>query len=124
MIWKTGNWSIFLNAHVDMPAAAHADPTFLGARRLGRAFALEARDRRPLEEECLRLIADPHQDDYNRLAMHYLFLNYVSFLPEGDAKMKQLQGLEEADRTMPAYLSDRVRGEKKAVNDHSDPGLF
>jgi len=39
-------------------------------------------DRQALEATVLKLIADKGLDDYHRLEMHYLFLNYVSF---GDA---------------------------------------
>lgn len=88
------------------------DPGFSGVNLLGKALALEGGDRRRLEEKVLKLIADKGLDDYHRLAMHYLFLNYIGFLPAGPARIKASSRLERADRTLPEYLSARVKGDK------------
>ena len=77
------------------------DPGFHRARLLGRALALEGGDRTLLEETVLKLIADEGLDDYHRLAMHYLFLNYVSFLPADSWRNEALTKLERADETLP-----------------------
>jgi hypothetical protein len=77
-------------------------------------------DRRGLEEKILRLIADKKLDDYNRLAMHYLFLNYVSLLPDGPERRRDLDRLERADAELPGYLSAKVRLQKQAVDNHAD----
>ena len=81
------------------------DPTFSGAKLLGNALALEGGDRRRLEENVLKLIADNRLDTYHRLAMHYLFSNYVGFLPEGAERRKALARLARADGTLPDYLA-------------------
>ncbi len=100
------------------------DASFNWAKRLGRAFALEARDKRGLEEKVSRLIADKRLDDYNRLALHYLFLNYISFLPDNGERNKAFSRLQRADEALPAYLSARVNAQKQAMNDRRDLALW
>jgi hypothetical protein len=85
------------------------DPSFGGVKLLGGALALEGGDRNRLEEKVLQLIADKGLDDYDRLDMHYLFLNYVSFLAEGPERRRALTRLERADGTLPGYLSATVK---------------
>ena len=96
------------------------DQRFDRARLLGRALALEGGDRRRLEGTVLKLITDAGLDDYHRLAMHYLFLNYESFLPEDGRRSKALERLKKADDTLPGYLSATVKVREKAVYGHAD----
>jgi hypothetical protein len=95
------------------------DPSFPGARELGSALALEGGDRAALEKKVTRLIADKALDDYNRLAMHYLFLDYICFLPVGTERSEAFTKLKRADETLPGYLSARVSGEKEAEISHA-----
>jgi hypothetical protein len=108
----------------DVLASPWPDPTFVRARRLGRALALEGGDKNKLEKTVLRLVSDKGLNDYQRLAMHYLFLNYVDFLPVGRARDKALTALERADGTLPEYLSARVRVQKEALDDRRNLTVF
>jgi hypothetical protein len=58
---------------------------------------MEGGDRRALEKKVLKLIADKGLDEYHRLDMHYLFLNYVEFLPPGSEQNKALARLKQAE---------------------------
>jgi hypothetical protein len=71
--------------------------------RLGRAFA-ETKKRVHMEQAVLSMITDTTLDDLNRLAMHYLFLNYIYYLPKKEDRMAGLDQLEAADKKLPAYL--------------------
>jgi hypothetical protein len=76
--------------------------------RLGRALS-ETTNRRQLEETILAMIQDEKLDDYNRLLMHYLFLNYTYYLPEKKDRERNLQELEQADKTLPVYLRSKIK---------------
>ena len=105
-------------------ASSWPDANFYSARVIGRALALEGGDRSTLEETLLKLIADKGLDTYHRLAMHYLFLNYVSFLPADSWRNEALTKLERADETLPDYLSARIRVREEAVNNHGPVQLW
>ena len=96
------------------------DANFYRAKTLGRALALEGGNRQALEETVLKLIADAGLDVYHRLAMHYLFLNYVSFLPADPGRSKVLARLEQADETLPGYLIAKVKVREQDVDNHRD----
>jgi hypothetical protein len=82
--------------------------------RLGRAFA-ETKNRSVLEQQILSMITDPELDDYNRLLMHYLFLDYLYYLPEKESRLAALQQLEAADKTLPGYLVSKLKINKAGV---------
>jgi hypothetical protein len=71
--------------------------------RLGRAFA-ETKDSSSLELKILSAIEDGQLDDYNRLNMHYLFLNYIYYLRGKDHRVAAIAALEKADKSLPPYL--------------------
>ena len=96
------------------------DQQFHRARLLGRALALEGGDRPRLEGSVLKLIGDAGLDDYHRLAMHYLFLNYESFLPADGRRSEALERLKKADETLPGYLSATVKVRGNEVYDRAD----
>ena len=80
--------------------------------RLGRALS-ETKDRQKLDETILRMIQDEKLDDYNRLLMHYLFLNYTYYLPEKKDREINLQKLEQADKTLPDHIRSKIKINKK-----------
>jgi hypothetical protein len=80
--------------------------------RLGRALA-ETKNRADLENKILSMIQDPELDDYNRLLMHYLFLNYTYYLPNKDDRMHNLDKLESADKYLPEYLRVGIKINRK-----------
>ncbi len=87
--------------------------------RLGRALA-ETKNRVQFEEKVLSMIKDNELDAYNRMLMHYLFLNYVYYLPERNVRMEDLAKLEEADKTLPFFISSRIKINKKNFEDREE----
>jgi hypothetical protein len=80
--------------------------------RLGRALA-ETKNRIQLEDQLITVIKDNELDAYNRMLIHYLYLNYIYYLPEKDARLASLAKLEEADKTLPDFLKSRIRIKKE-----------
>jgi hypothetical protein len=80
--------------------------------RLGRALA-ETKNRQQLEEQLLSMIGDNRLDDYNRMMMHYLFLNYTYYLPLKEDRLNNLKKLEEADRLLPDYMKFKIKINKE-----------
>lgn len=80
--------------------------------RLGRALA-ETKNRTDLENKILNMIQDTELDDYNRLLMHYLFLNYTYHLPNKDDRMHNLDKLEIADKYLPDHLRSGIKINRK-----------
>ena len=80
--------------------------------RLGRALA-ETKNRLQLEEQLLSMIKDNELDTYNRILMHFLFLNYSYYLPQKESRMANLVKLEDADKTLPVYVLSRIKINKK-----------
>jgi hypothetical protein len=79
--------------------------------RLGRALA-ETKNRIQLEEQLLSAIKDNDLDAYNRMLMHYLYLNYLYYLPQKADRLVSLEKLEAADKTLPGFLSSRIEIKK------------
>ena len=82
---------------------------FGSIQRVGRALS-EAKDPAPVEKKMLDMISDNRLDDYNRLIMYYLFLNYNSYLPEEKQKINKEKEIA-ATKTLPAYLAEKVEQE-------------
>jgi len=80
--------------------------------RLGRALA-ETKNRPQLEDQLLTVIKDNELDAYNRVLMHYLYLNYIYYLPGKEARLASLARLEEADKTLPDYVRSRIHIKKE-----------
>jgi hypothetical protein len=80
--------------------------------RLGRALA-ETKNRIQLEDQLLSVIKDNELDAYNRMLMHYLYLNYIYYLPEKEARFTSLAKLEQADKTLPDFLRTRIKIKKE-----------
>jgi hypothetical protein len=80
--------------------------------RLGRALA-ETKNRAQLEDQLISVIKDTELDAYNRLLIHYLYLNYIYYLPEKKARFASLAKLEEADKTLPDNIRSRINIKKE-----------
>jgi hypothetical protein len=66
------------------------------------------------------MIRDNGLDDYNRLVQHFLFLNYTYHLLEKESRVAGIQRLEEADKTLPAYLAGRLKIDHKVIEEGAD----
>lgn len=86
--------------------------------RLGRALA-ETKYKDQFEKQIIEIIKDPELDTYNRMLMHYLYLNYIYNLPEEKIRMASLSKLEEADMTLPYYISSRIKINRKNFEEKS-----
>lgn len=87
--------------------------------RLGRAFA-EAQGRPLLEQKILSIIEDNNLDDYNRLLMHYVFLNYTYYLDKKEDRLASIQKLKDADKKLPGYLIPQVAFKEEVIADDPD----
>lgn len=75
--------------------------------RLGRALS-ETSKSDEIEAKMLQMIADPQLDDYNRLLMYYLFLNYNHYQEDKAKQAEAGEKLMAAAKTLPEYLSSKI----------------
>ncbi|KOY85629.1 hypothetical protein AD998_05215 [bacterium 336/3] len=75
--------------------------------RLGRALS-ESREAKAIETKILEIIADKELDDYNRVIMCYLFLNYNHYIEDVKRKQENKERLDIALKTLPKYLSKEM----------------
>jgi len=71
--------------------------------RLGRALS-ESHEAKAIETKILEIIADKELDDYNRVIMCYLFLNYNHYTEDSKRKQENKEHLDIALKTLPDYL--------------------
>lgn len=75
--------------------------------RLGRSLS-ETEHPAVAEEKMLQMIQDQKLDDYNRMVIYYLFLNYNHHLREENRKSQNTIRLSTAIGTLPTYLSAKL----------------
>lgn len=75
--------------------------------RLGRALS-ESSEAKVMEVKILEIIADKELDDYNRVIMCYLFLNYNDCIKDLKVKEQNKERLDIALKTLPDYLSKEI----------------
>ncbi len=76
--------------------------------RLGRAMS-ETLQAEEMEAKMLEMIADNDLDDYNRVLMYYLFLNYNYNLDDEGKKAANNEKLANAVSALPAYISSKIK---------------
>jgi hypothetical protein len=76
--------------------------------RIGRALA-ETKYSKEVETKILEMIQDSQLDDFNRLLMYSLFLNYTHYLEDEDSKKQHIEILEAALQQLPDYLAARIQ---------------
>lgn len=76
-------------------------------RRIGRALS-ETRYAGEIENKMLTMIEDDRLDDYNRVLIFYLFLNYSHNIENEEKKADKLHKLKIATRKLPEYLASKV----------------
>ncbi len=76
-------------------------------RRLGRALS-ETKYADEVETAMLNMIEDDELDDYNRIAIYYLFLNYAHHVEDESRKEQSLARLKMSVMTLPGYLKRRI----------------
>lgn len=80
-------------------------------RRLERALA-ETKYSNEIETKLLEMIQDNQLDDYNRIIMYYLFLNYNYYIKDASHKKMSSEKFENATKKLPDYLATRIKFEK------------
>ena len=79
--------------------------------RLGRALS-ETNKPSEIETKMLNMISDNKLDNYNRIIIYYLYLNYNYNL---DDKLKQAENeekLEKTVQTLPDYLAIKIKSKQ------------
>jgi len=76
--------------------------------RLGRALS-ETNNNSDIEQAMLDVIADDELDDFNRILMYYLFLNYSGYLKDESVQKAALEKLELAVQELPTYLYEQIQ---------------
>ncbi|WP_207514399.1 hypothetical protein [Longitalea luteola] len=75
--------------------------------RLGRALA-ETDKSDEIETKILQMISDNQLDDYNRIILYYLFLNYNYNLENKERQVENKVKLQKAVNTLPDYLAKKI----------------
>lgn len=75
--------------------------------RIGRALS-ETEKANEIEEKMLEMIADNQLDDYNRVLMYYLFLNYNHNLENKEKQTVNKEKLIAAVNKLPEYLATKI----------------
>lgn len=79
--------------------------------RLGRALS-ETENSNEIESKMLEMIQNNQLDDYNRMIMYYLFLNYNHYIEDESKKKRNSDKLENAIQELPGYLVKRIKMEE------------
>ncbi len=90
---------------IDNPTKNHY---YASISRIGRALS-ESKDRKTLESRMSEFIEDNNLDDFNRIMMYYLFLNYNSYLENGVEKKENIEKLKNSVAKMPDYISNKIQ---------------
>jgi hypothetical protein len=78
--------------------------------RLGRALA-ESMYREEIETKMLSMIKDQELDDYNRILIYYLYLNYNYYLTDEKKKTANSEALRAAAAVLPEYIRTQLEKE-------------
>ena len=74
---------------------------------------LETKDATAIEQQILETIADNKPDDYNRMLIYYLFVNYNYNLEDKVKQAENKKKLKVAVQALPQYLSSKILAAKE-----------
>ncbi len=97
-----------ISLRIENPSKNHY---FGDVSRLGRALS-EAQLANDIEAEMLSMISDEQLDDFNRLIIYYLFLNYNYYIQDDLQKQLNKNLLAEAVSTFPSHLLTHIEFEE------------
>ena len=80
--------------------------------RLGRALS-ETKQPMEVEEKMLQMISNDQLDDYNRIIIYYLFLNYNYNLENTERKEANKIKIKAVEKTLPNYIYTKLLAGKK-----------
>lgn len=75
--------------------------------RIGNALS-ETKNSNEIETKMLQMISDNQLDDYNRILIYYLFLNYNNSLKNQEKQITNKQKLSEAVKNLPHFISSKI----------------
>jgi hypothetical protein len=75
--------------------------------RIGNALS-ETKNSNEIETKMLQMISDNQLDDYNRILIYYLFLNYNNSLKNQEKQITNKQKLSEAVKNLPHFISGKI----------------
>jgi hypothetical protein len=78
--------------------------------RVGRALS-ETKYADEVEIILLKMIQDSNLDDFNRLICYYIFKNYIVHLEDKERQSINIEKLQVAERTLPAYLLSAIKND-------------
>lgn len=94
-----------ISLRVENPAENH----YYGSiGRLGRALS-ETQNRDKVEQSMLSMIEDSKLDDYNRVLIMFLYMNYAHYSGDENQKKVLLEKLKASVQKMPNYIRDKVK---------------
>jgi len=94
-----------ISLRIENPAQYHY---FGSIGRLGRALS-EIQNKADIEQIMLDIIMDDDLDDFNRVAIYYLFLNYSGHLKDEIVQKVALEKLDIAVKELPTYLYEQIK---------------
>lgn len=93
-----------ISLRIDNPSKNHY---FGSIGRLGRALS-ETEHKDEIENQMLEMIGDNSLDNYNRILIYYLYLNYVHHIEDKKLKEKKTILLNAKVKEMPLYIASRL----------------
>ena len=93
-----------ISLRIENPSQNHY---FGSIGRIGRALA-ETKYTEKIETQMLSMIKDDDLDDYNRILIYYLFLNYNHNVADENKKNENLEKLKVAVQELPEYLATKI----------------
>ena len=76
-------------------------------QRVGRALS-ETQNRAEIEQAMLSMIEDDELDDYNRVLVYYLFLNYNEYISDEKVQNENVEKLMASVDQMPSYIKRKI----------------
>ncbi|MFZ4796210.1 MAG: hypothetical protein ACOYMA_01865 [Bacteroidia bacterium] len=75
--------------------------------RIGRALS-DTKEPTIIENKMLEIVADNTLDDYNRVLIYYLFLNYNNYISDEQKQIENSKKLQNAVSQLPRYLASKI----------------
>lgn len=81
-------------------------------RRVGRALS-ESKYRQDIEANMIAMIQDDRLDDFNRILIYYLYLNYNHHLKDETLKKNNIEKVKAAIETLPVHLANQLKADSE-----------
>jgi len=98
-----------ISLRIENPSKNHY---FGSIGRIGRALS-ESKNANEIEIKMLEMIKDSTLDDYNRILMYYLYVNYNYYVIDENEKKENEKQLNATVNLMPDYIKEKIRKKEK-----------